>query len=237
MALSIAKYRSRAASITKEADREIALRACDAYETIFSNEAAPSELADPLMQALRSRSRGVLDIVGVLIADLAETRAIVRDRLLLLMKSSKSTPKIAIVTAVFYWIRDPVPNPLRETMIEMCCLGLKNPSWRVRQFSAERAVSTKLKEVLPALKQAFEAEMDPKKKNSLEHNFVVLRDGYILEQESDRYYDLSIYNCYNRVLKVNTVVTGFTVPAEVINRLGISEVVRRLSAGEELKDL
>ena len=239
MSESLYKYRDRASAIAKSVDRELALRACDAYESIIANRSTSSEAADPLIDALRSRARLVLDIVGVLIADLAVTHAFIRERLLLLMQPGRSSPRAAIVVDVLYWIPNPVPSPLRETVVELCRLGLKDRSWRVRRFAAERAVGKKLKEVLPALKQAFEAEVILKKRHELEHEFVVLRDGYILDEpsEGDRCPLLTIYNCYDRIFERTTLSTGFYLPPETIERLGISEIVRRLSAGEKLEEL
>lgn len=89
----------------------------------------------------------------------------------------------------------------------LCCLGKKTPtetvhalikagltdkSSQVRWKAADRAHSLQLVELVPEITAAFHAEKHAKTRSTIEFELRLLRDGYILEQCSDRQFLLTV---------------------------------------------
>ena len=80
-------------------------------------------------------------------------------------------------------VRAAHPRSPREFAEQLVRAGLADPHERVRAVAADRAVSSRLAELVPELERLSRAEGDPRAKQCLQRAVGLLRDGYWLEPD------------------------------------------------------
>lgn len=132
------------------------------------------------------------------------------------MDMSRS-PKAHVRFNALCCLKTGTPNAVVNTVLKA---GLVDRSSRVRWKAADRTEGLEKINLIPELTAAFEVEQNAKTRNSIEHHLLLLRDGYIVEQEPDGGFQVTA--------RTRGGIIGRGVTAEEFRAKGIGMIVSEL---------
>lgn len=152
--------------------------ATEAYDSIIETMDATPEKLQPIVAALSDKRRLVFESLTILAATLTEEFEAARQAVEVMMEDRRQHVRFSAILCIGNW------GP-RDFAVRLIRKGLKDRSSRVRWKSAEIAACLRIKELLPEVEAALGNEADTQAKRSIEFSLKLLRDEYILEQDRD----------------------------------------------------
>lgn len=162
------------------------LAAIDAYDTIQEEKRLDAGLLAPIVAAASSSRRPLYENATNLLGNLAGEYALARESVAGMAADSRSHVRFNAILCLMK------TTPLDFTL-RLIRQGLRDKSANVRGKAADWAGRLRVRQVVPDLETAFAVEKNNKAKQTMEFELRLLRDGYILEPETDGSYRVTAF--------------------------------------------
>jgi len=187
MNISISIYRGWVNAQNDPPDRkQIAHEALDTYEKLVGHDAIERHELGPIVIAAMCPYRVAYDIGTEMLVRLASSNVTAQDVIReIVFNSHKVSERFRIIANLSHGLS-------REYTVELIRKALNDKGNRVREKAAEVADSLELKELLPDLDKRLLSENHPSAKRAIEFHAAMLRDGYVLKQNVDGSFALTV---------------------------------------------
>ena len=192
------------------------LAAIGAYDSIKRVRQVTPELLEPIVSAASSSRRPLYENASDFLANLTGHFEEARSAVWEMAHHPKSHVRFNAILCVG---RTTPP----DFVLAVLRHGLVDGSSRVRWKAADWAGRLRLRELVPELEQAVEAETNEKARGTIEFELKLLRDGYIIEEEPDGGYLVTTF--------VPDGISTMYVSAADLEAKGVEGIIRdRLSS-------
>lgn len=159
-------------------DESLMRAAIDAFDSIQAGEQITPRLLQPIVDAASDSRRLIYDIPVGFLQELTGKHEEARMAVSKLAVDKRSHTRFNSIMC----IGRTAPKSFKLQLLRQ---GLRDKSSKVRWKSADWAGRQRLRELVPELEEAFASEKHEKARSTIVFDLKLLRDGYILEQETD----------------------------------------------------
>jgi hypothetical protein len=203
--------------VTDDTERQVGIRALEAFELESSNETPSRQCLDALAAALRCSQVHVSITVAYLLGHLAGHHQSARNTIVQLQRDGDENTRFSAACAATSELL--VQIGFTE---EIFRTGLTDASQKVRRFVASEAIRLGIRGLVPDLRTAFERAADPKDKEDLDLWAGLLADGYHVRPAEDWEMDMLSFKvpmcCVHVRLDNGDVTRWFATPQEIESR-------------------
>ena len=191
-------------------------RAIDAFDAIEERKCVSSELLAPIVEAASGPRtplwENAIDLLGRLTGQYGEAR----DAVVAMAQYPRSHVRLNAICC----LKKSTPT---EMTLQLLREALRDKSARVRWKAADKAVSLRLREIVPELAQADRVEKHGRAKSEISFSLSMLRDGYILERWADGTFQVTTF--------ISNGISGRNVTESELQRRGINAIVAEIASG------
>lgn len=183
-------------------------------EAIDCDEAVTSQLLAPLVEAVCSERRSLMECAACFLSELTGRYEAAREAVQRMARDTRSEVRLGAILC----LGKVTPRTLALGVVRE---GLRDSIARVRGKAADWAGRLRLHELLPDLEAAEAGEYDAKVKAIIELSSKLLRDGRLIEPQPDGAFAVVAYS--------RNGITSRVVPRRELRRRGLDAIVEELA--------
>lgn len=184
--------------------------ALDAFDKIQSDGCVDAQLLTPIVEAAESHRRPLYETAAGLLQELTADHVEVRDAVTRMASDKKSQVRFNAVICLG-------SDTPRDYSVGLVRQAIADKSAKVRQKAADWAQRLRMTETVIDLERALATESNTATKQTIAFSLPLLRDGYIIEDNSDD--ELSITIPHDRG------ISTLRMSREELDKKGISAVI------------
>jgi hypothetical protein len=191
------------------------LAAIDAFDIIQEENRVDSALLAPIVEAASSSRRPLCENATSFLGKLTGEYVLARESVDRMALDSRSYVRFNAILCLGK------ATPL-DFAIRLIRQGLRDKSAHVRKKAADWAGSLRLREAVPDLESALTVETNTKAKETIEFELRLLRDGHILEPDSDDGFFITAF--------ISNGVGGRWVSRVELEQRGIETIIAEMAS-------